>query len=76
MGLESGESSGEEVKLRWCKEMAAAETASRLFLVRVRMAPDSAEMSWAGSVRNESSGETGERIGETTLEVSSSGSEE
>lgn len=59
-----------------CKLMAAAETGSRLFLVRVRMAPDSTVISWVTSEMEESSGETGESNGETTLEVSSSGSEE
>jgi hypothetical protein len=56
--------------------MAAAETGSRLFLVRVRMAPDSTVISGATSGMEESSGDIGESIGETTLEVSSSGSEE
>jgi hypothetical protein len=56
--------------------ISAAETESMLFLVLVRMAPDSAVMSWVTSAMEESSGEIGESIGETTLEVSSSGSEE
>lgn len=56
--------------------MAAVGMVSRLFLVRVRIAPDSTVISWVTSGMEESSGEIGESIGETTLEVSSSGSEE